>query len=138
MGPRHKLGHHRAGRFVDRVDNSLLRRRYAEPPMDVDELEHTHRLLAAHRRRLQELEVKAATLGLNVSPEVTIEIGNIRDQIEQLQNDLAGHTQKQAPVAIPDLPAPVLDESRRFANLATFEQKKDLLIHPFEQAIKND
>jgi hypothetical protein len=47
--------------------------------------EHIERLISAHRRRLAELEVKAATLGNETPPDVITEIEDIRLDIAKLE-----------------------------------------------------
>lgn len=47
--------------------------------------EHIARLVIAHKRRLAELELKAATLGSDTPPEITTEIEDIRLEIAKLE-----------------------------------------------------
>lgn len=51
-------------------------------------------LLIKHQRRLQKLQEKEATLGINTPPETLIEIEDIEAQIEQLQDQLKDFHQK--------------------------------------------
>ena len=50
--------------------------------------EHIERLIFAHKRRLDELEVKAATLGSQTPPEITTEIEDIRLDVVKLEASL--------------------------------------------------
>jgi uncharacterized coiled-coil protein SlyX len=47
--------------------------------------EHIERLISAHKRRLEDLEIKAATYGTATPPEITTEIEDIRLEIAKLQ-----------------------------------------------------
>jgi hypothetical protein len=57
--------------------------------MKSEDRKHLVELLHNHRSRLRALEKKAAIYGLNVPPEVSIEIEQIRDQILQIEATLA-------------------------------------------------
>jgi hypothetical protein len=46
---------------------------------------HHQTLLATHRRRLELLEIQAATLGQNAPPEIRMEIEGLRQQIRDLE-----------------------------------------------------
>lgn len=50
--------------------------------------EHINNLILAHTRRLRDLEIRQATFGLNVPPEISIEIENIQDDIAKLNAQL--------------------------------------------------
>lgn len=51
--------------------------------------DHIEKLIDAHTRRLQELELRAATLGSNAPPEVLSEIEDIRVEIAKQQASIS-------------------------------------------------
>ncbi len=54
--------------------------------------EHINNLIAAHTRRLHDLEIKRATFGLNVPAEISTEIEDINDEITKLNAQLVALT----------------------------------------------
>jgi GTPase SAR1 family protein len=56
--------------------------------MDVEKT-HKQQLLEAHTNRLQKLELRAATMGLNTPPEVLIEIEDIKGKVKALKQEIA-------------------------------------------------
>lgn len=58
------------------------------PDLSPSAKEEVLRLIEAHQRRLQKLRVRAAIEGINVPPEVQIEIEDIKQRISGLENQL--------------------------------------------------
>jgi paraquat-inducible protein B len=56
-----------------------------------DDTHHKHlvELRAKHISRLRELEIKQATLGYNTPPEITLEIKDIQDRIDDIDKQLS-------------------------------------------------
>lgn len=56
--------------------------------MEAEEITYKKELLRTHERRLRELELKEALLGINCPPEIKIEIADLRQVINDLKNDV--------------------------------------------------
>lgn len=78
--------------------------------MSAEDRRHINNLLQQHQRRLRLLEQRAATAGMNVPPEVIIEIEDLRSTIADLQLQLEGETQISD--SAPTLPRSGLASSR--------------------------
>jgi hypothetical protein len=56
--------------------------------MGTDEIEHLEELLEAHRSRLREREIQAASFGIGADPIISIEIKEIKAKIEQIEKEI--------------------------------------------------
>src|SRR5579872_1753219 len=79
---------------------------------------HTAELIKARQRRLEKLEIRAALMGINTPPEVTIEIEDLKETIARLQAQLRGDTEIQTHGKRPPAskPQPVLHKEFSYAD----------------------
>lgn len=73
-----------------------------------DKIAHLRNLIAIHIRRLQHLEIKAATYGIETPPHILVEIDDLTEKIKKLESEileLSRYSQQ-----LEDMPPNVLDD----------------------------
>ncbi|HET9224950.1 MAG TPA: hypothetical protein VFO07_20725 [Roseiflexaceae bacterium] len=81
--------------------------------MSHQERERLEKLIQTHRRRLNVLEQQAAVFGINAPPHVLIEMQDTREQIENLNSELAKLDASVGSQAAPSADVPSLNLQQR-------------------------
>ena len=84
--------------------------------MNENEVKHLAELIRAKKDRLHQLELKEAKYGLDVPPQIPIEIEELRDEIAGLQAQLAALEEKREPGRLKEKARPVPAPPQRQVN----------------------